>query len=68
MAYRLGQKILPQKERYVGEEGGPVSSENVLHIIDMCYVESNETQIVKDNFLQGVLDNGSDDGIVFLNE
>ena len=68
MAYKLGQKIVKQKDRFVGLENGPLSSENVGHIVDLCYVPSSEKAIVKQNVLQGAADNGSDTGIVFLND
>lgn len=68
MAYRLGQKIVKQKHRFVGLENGSLSSENVGHIVDLCYVPSSEKAIVKQNVLQGAADNGSDTGIVFLND
>ena len=68
MSYDIGQNIVKQKELYISEESGSVSSENVLHIVDMCYVPSTETAIVKNHILKGALDKGSDDGIVFLNE
>ena len=68
MAYKIGQKIVAQKHRFVGLENGPVSSENVGHIVDLCYVPSSEKAIVKQNVLQGAVDKGSDAGIVFLND
>lgn len=68
MAYKLGQKIVKQKNLYVGLPGGPVGPENVLHIVDLCYVPSHEKSIVKQNVLQGARNNGSDTGILFLNE
>ncbi len=68
MASRLGQKLVAQKYRFVGLENGPVGSENVSHIVDLCYVPSSEKAIVKQNVLQGAVDKGSDAGIVFLND
>ena len=70
MAYKIGQKIVAQKHRFVGLKNGPVSSdsENIGHIVDLCYVPSSEKAIVKQNVLQGALDKGSDAGIVFLND
>jgi hypothetical protein len=67
MAYRIGKKIVKQKHYFVGLETGPLSSENVGHIVDLCYVPSSEKAIVKQNVLQGAADSGSDTGIVFLN-
>ena len=68
MSYRIGQKIVAQKQRFVGLENGPLGPENVGHIVDLCYVPSSEKAIVKQNVLQGAVDKGSDAGIVFLNE
>jgi hypothetical protein len=68
MAYKLGQKIVDQKHRFVGLEKGPVGPENVGHIVDLCYVPSSEKAIVKQKVLQGAVDKGTDAGIVFLND
>ena len=68
MSYKIGQKIVAQKHRFVGLENGPVVPENVGHIVDLCYVPSSEKAIVKQNVLQGALDKGSDAGIIFLND
>ena len=37
MSYKIGQKIMAQKHRFVGLENGPVGPENVGHIVDLCY-------------------------------
>ena len=68
MSYKIGQNIVAQKDRFVGLENGPVSSENVGHIVDLCYVPGNEKAIVRQTILQGARDKGSDAGIVFLND
>jgi hypothetical protein len=69
MAYKIGGNIVPQKHRFVGKgENSPVSPKNVLHIVDLCYVPSSEKTIVKQNILQGALDKGGTDGIIFLND
>ena len=68
MSYRIGQKIVAQKQRFVGLENGPLSPENVGHIVDLSYVPLSEKAIVKQNILQGALDKGSDTGIIFLND
>jgi hypothetical protein len=68
MAYKIGQNIVNQKHRFVGLENGPVSSENVGHMVDLCYVPGNEKAIVRQTILQGARDKGSDAGIVFLND
>lgn len=57
-----------QKHRFVGLENGPASSENVGHIVDLCYVPGNEKSIVRQNILQGARDKGSDAGTIFLND
>ncbi len=68
MGYNVGQKIVDQKHRFVGKKDGPVSAENVGHIVDLCYVPPNEKIIVREAILQGARDRGSDTGIIFLNE
>jgi hypothetical protein len=68
MAYGMVKKIVRQKTRFVGLEDGPVSAENVGHIVDLCYVPKNEKSIVKQNILKGARDTGSDSGIIFLND
>ena len=68
MSYKIGQKIVAQKHKFVGLENGPVAPENVGHIVDLCYVPSSEKTIVKQNILQGAVDKGSDAGIIFLND
>jgi len=65
MAYRMGKKIIGQKERFCEFEQGPESSENVLHIVDLAYVPSHEKEIVKEYCLKGA---GSSKGIKFLND
>lgn len=65
IANNMGKSIVKQKERFCGLEQGPESSENILHIIDMAYVPSNEKEIVKEYCLKGA---GSSKGIKFLNE
>ncbi len=54
---------MAQKTRFIGKENGPVSAENVGHIVDLCYVPSHEKAIVKENILKGAV---SDSGIVFI--
>ena len=64
MAYDLGEAISDQKKRFCGLEQGPRSKKNVLHIVDLCYVPTDEKQIVKELCLKGA---GSSKGILFLN-
>jgi hypothetical protein len=68
MAYKMGQKIVQQKHRFVGLENGPVSPQNVGHIVDLCYVPNNEKTIVQQNILNGARDSGSYTGIIFIND
>ena len=68
MSYKIGQDIVAQKHRFLGLKNGPVSSENVGHIVDLCYVPNNEKPTVRNTILQGARDKGSDAGIVFLND
>jgi hypothetical protein len=60
MAYKTGQKIVTQKNKFVGLENGPIAAENVGHIVDLYYVPSSEKTIK--NILRGALDKGSDVG------
>lgn len=64
MASDLGESISNQKKRFCGLEQGPRSSKNVLHIVDLCYVPTNEKQIVKDFCVKAA---GSSEGILFIN-
>jgi hypothetical protein len=68
MAYLIGQKIVDQKSKFVGLENGPAGPENVCHIVDLCYVPLSEKTIVKEKILQGGLDKGSTNGIIFIND
>jgi hypothetical protein len=38
MSYKIGQKIVAQKYRFVGLENGQVGLENVGHLADLCYI------------------------------
>ena len=67
MAYNMGKKIIFQKHRFIGFKNGPARSEKVGHIVDLKYIPAHEKSIVKENILQGARDNGSDEGIMFLN-
>ena len=64
MAYDLGESISDQKKRFCALEQGPETRENTLHIVDLCYVPTDEKQIVKEFCLKGA---GSSKGILFLN-
>lgn len=53
-AKKIGKKIIAQKTRAANiKEMGPKSSENVAHVVDLCYIPKNEQQIVKDSILEG---------------
>lgn len=59
---------MKQKLRFLYQEGGPLSAENVLHVIDLGYVPIIEQAIVKANILQGARDEGGGDGFQFIND
>ena len=59
MASDLGESISNQKKRFSDFDQGSISSRNVLHIVDLCYVPSHEKEIVKGA--------GSSEGILFIN-
>ena len=63
-AYNMGKSILKQKKRFCGLEHGSKTHENTLHIVDLCYVPTDEKQIVIEFCIKGA---GSSDGIKFLN-
>jgi len=60
----MGKSVVNQKQRFCGLEKGPVSSKNVLHVVDLCYVPKNEKEIVKNFCLEGA---SSSEGILFIN-
>lgn len=64
MAQNLGGSIIKQKQRFCGLDQGPKSSKNILHIVDLCYVPSNEKKIVKDFCIKAT---ESLEGIIFIN-
>jgi len=68
MAYKIGQKIVIQKHKFLNLENGPAGPENVGHIVDLCYVPAREKAIVKEKILQGAREAGSAAGILFLND
>jgi hypothetical protein len=53
MGSKMGRKILDQRHRFLGLENGPVSPENVGHLVDLAYVPKNEKVIVQQNILKG---------------
>ena len=48
MAYKMGNKMVDQKEKFCQFEQGPKSSENVLHFVDLAYVPPHEKEMVKE--------------------
>ena len=68
MAYRMGGKLVDQKNRFCNLEQGPQTSENVLHIVDLAYVPLHEKEIIKEYCLKGAEDAGGSEGILFLND
>jgi hypothetical protein len=68
MAFKMGKRIVDQKEKFCELEQGLKSSENVLHIVDLAYVPPHEKEIVKEYCLKGAEDAGSSEGIQFLND
>lgn len=64
MTYDIGKIIFEQKKRFCGLDQDPIGSRNVLHIVDLCYVQKNEKEIVKDFCIKGA---GSPEGILFIN-
>jgi hypothetical protein len=48
MAFQIKEGIDAQKTRFVGYPNDPVSTDNVLYIVDVCYLESYEKPIVKE--------------------
>ena len=68
MAYKMGGKLVDQKNRFCNLEQGPNTSENVLHIVDLAYVPSHEKEIIKEYCLKGAEDAGGSEGILFLND
>ena len=70
MSTRIGKKLRAQKARFTQEKilhpTAPKGSENVCHIIDLCYVPDHEKAIVRKTIIEAA--NNSDDGIIFLND
>ena len=55
MLYRIAQKIIAQKNRFLGRDTGLVSPKNVDYIVELSYVPSSEKTTVKENILQGAV-------------
>lgn len=69
VAYNMGKKIPPQKEKFCGLPGGPKSPENVLHVVNLDLIrDSNQKQNMIDSVLKGAEDKSDNKaGIYFLN-
>lgn len=63
VAESIGKKLILQKSRFCDVEGGPASSENVLHIVDLSKCLPDQVEIMKENIISGA---GSSVGIEFL--
>ena len=68
MSYKIGQKIVDQKNRFVGIDDGPISSKNVGHVVDLCYVPTDEKPIVMKKIMGGAASRGSNENIIFFND
>lgn len=68
MAYDIGLNIVKQKDRFIGQENGPKSADDVDHIVDLVRSIDHEKLIVRETILQGARAAGSDTGIMFLND
>ena len=53
IAYKMGKKIPPQKERFCGLENGPLKPENVLHIVNLELIQDPQE---KASILNAVLE------------
>lgn len=69
VAYDIGLKIPPQKEKFCGLPGGPKSPDNVLHVVNLDLIrDSNQKQNMIDSVLKGAKKKSHNTaGIYFLN-
>lgn len=66
--FSMGKKLVRQKARFVGLEGGPRGPENVLHIIDLRKIENCQDKLeVVQGVYEGVELAGSTENIHFIN-
>ena len=66
-AYQSGAKSVRQKQRFVGQEGGPESPEVVGHIYDLFFIPDEDKAFVEMKVREGAKSAGSDEGIFFVN-
>ena len=60
MAYNIGAKIPKQKNHYVGVPGGPKSSKDVIHLIDLREItDSVESLVLIEEVLRGAQEAGN---------
>jgi hypothetical protein len=68
VAYRLGQNIPSQKERFVGLPQGPKSANEVLHLVNFDKIRNSlEKPSLVSAVLNGAEDAGCGDNIAFIN-
>ena len=68
VAYRMGQDIPSQKERFIGIPQGPKSANEVLHLVNFDKIRNSlEKPSLVSAVLNGAEDAGCGDNIAFIN-
>ena len=68
VAYRMGQEIPSQKERFIGLPQGPKSANEVLHLVNFDKIRNSlEKPFLVSAVLNGAEDAGCGDNIAFIN-
>jgi hypothetical protein len=68
VAYRMGQDIPSQKERFIGLPQGPKSANEVLHLVNFDKIRNSlEKPSLVSAVLNGAEDSGCGDNIAFIN-
>jgi len=68
VAYRMGQDIPSQKERFIGLTQGPKSANEVLHLVNFDKIRNSlEKPSLIRTVLNGAKDAGCGDNIAFIN-
>ena len=68
VAYRMGQDIPSQKERFIGLPQGPKSANEVLHLVNLDKIRNSlEKPSLVSAVLNGAEDAGCGDNIAFIN-
>ena len=68
VAYRMGQEIPSQKERFIGLPQGPKSANEVLHLVNFDKIRNSlEKPSLVSAVLNGAEDAGCGDNIAFIN-